>query len=59
MRLLGLRLPLWLFPNSQAYKTIENGRYKFYVGFSLPGIGTFLSYSGSLSEVPTPHPVKP
>jgi len=59
MRLFGLRIPLWMFPNSKAYKTIENGLYKFYVGFSLPGIGTFLSYSGSLSEVPRQHSVNP
>ena len=49
MRVHGFPLPLWLFPNSQAFKTIEDGRYKFYVGFSLPFMGTFLAYSGSLS----------
>jgi hypothetical protein len=49
IRILGLRMPLWLFPNSKAFKMIEDGRYKFYVGFSLPWIGTLLSYSGSLS----------
>ncbi len=51
MRLFGLRLPLWLFPNSKAFKTIEQGRYKFYVGFSIPWLGTVLSYGGTLSLV--------
>lgn len=46
-----LRLPLFLFPKSKAYKTIEKGKYRFYVGFSLPILGTFLSYSGLL-EIP-------
>lgn len=48
MRLFGIRLPLWLFPNSQAFKRIEDGRYRFYVGFTLPWLGTILSYSGAL-----------
>lgn len=48
MRWLGCRLPLWLFPNSRAFKTVENGRYVFYVGFSLPWLGKVLSYSGTL-----------
>jgi hypothetical protein len=51
IRIFGLLLPLWLFPNSKAFKAIEDDRYKFYVGFSLPLIGTFLAYSGSLSQV--------
>jgi hypothetical protein len=51
MRVLGLRLPLWLFPNSIAFKTVEAGRYRFYVGFSLPLLGTVLSYGGLLSAV--------
>ena len=51
MRLFGRRLPLWLFPNSKAFKPIEQGRYKFYVAFSLPWFGTVLSYSGLLSLV--------
>ena len=48
IRIFGLRLPLWLFPNSKAFKTIENDQYKFYVGFSLPRIGILLAYSGLL-----------
>lgn len=49
MRLMGWRMPLWLFPNSRAFKTVEEGRYKFFVAFSLPGFGVVLSYSGCLS----------
>ena len=48
LRFQGWPLPLWLFPQSQAYKQIEEGRYRFYVGFSLPLLGTILSYSGLL-----------
>ena len=51
MRLFGWRLPLWLFPNSSAFKTIKQGQYKFHVGFSLPYFGTVLSYSGALSPI--------
>lgn len=51
MRLFSIRLPLWLFPNSEAFKRIEHGRYRFHVGFSLPWFGTILSYSGSLHPV--------
>ncbi len=53
IRVWGWRLPLWLFPNSKAFKTIEAGRYRFYVGFSLPWLGTILSYGGLLSAVAT------
>ena len=51
MRVFGLRLPLWLFPNSIAFKAVEAGRYRFYVGFSLPWLGTVLSYGGLLEGV--------
>lgn len=47
-RALGLKIPDWLFPKTSAYKTIENGAYRFYVGLSLPVLGTLLSYSGLL-----------
>lgn len=52
LRCRGWPLPLWLFPHSQAYKQIEDGRYRFYVGFSLPLLGTILSYSGLLELAP-------
>ncbi len=49
MKLGWLRLPMFLFPNSTAYKTIESGRYRFHVGFALPFLGTILSYGGLLT----------
>lgn len=49
MKVRGLRLPLWLFPHSTAFKTIEGDKYRFYVGFSLPFFGTILSYGGLLT----------
>ena len=47
-RFQGIPFPVWLFPHSKAYKTVEDGRYRFYVGFSLPVLGELLSYSGLL-----------
>jgi hypothetical protein len=44
----GIRLPLFLFPASQAFKKIENDKYRFFVGFSLPVLGQILSYGGLL-----------
>ena len=48
-RMLGLKLPKWLFPKSEAYKYIENGKYRFYVAFSIPIIGKLVSYTGLLN----------
>ncbi|MCO7223361.1 DUF4166 domain-containing protein [Pleionea sp. CnH1-48] len=48
IRAFGLPLPLWLFPQSKAYKRIENGGYRFFVGFRMPLVGELLSYSGLL-----------
>jgi hypothetical protein len=48
----GVRLPLWCFPRSHAFKRVENGRYRFSVSFSLPLWGTVLSYGGLLEAVP-------
>jgi hypothetical protein len=45
----GVRMPLWLLPKTTAFKRVEGGRYRFYVGFSLPLLGTVLSYGGLLS----------
>ncbi len=50
--LYGIPLPVKLFPQSQAYKCIEDGRYRFYVGFIMPGLGLLLSYSGLLELAP-------
>jgi hypothetical protein len=47
-RVRGLRLPVWLFPGSQAYKFIEAGDYRFYVAFHLPLLGKLVSYGGVL-----------
>ncbi len=49
MRLLGIPLPLWLFPHTKAYKKIEGDKYRFYVGSSLPVINAIFSYSGLLT----------
>ena len=48
MWLHGVRMPLWLLPRTTAYKRIEGGRYRFQVAFSLPLLGTVLSYGGLL-----------
>lgn len=47
-KFLGVPLPVWLFPQSKAYKRIENGQYRFFVGFHAPLFGHLLSYSGLL-----------
>jgi len=44
----GIKIPLWLFPKTNAYKIIEDDSYRFYVGFSVPLLGEVLSYSGLL-----------
>lgn len=48
----GLPLPLFLFPDSVAYKKVIEGRYHFHVGFSMPWIGNLFSYEGSLDFEP-------
>ena len=45
---LGFPIPRWLIPKTNAYKIIENGKYRFHVEFSLPIIGTLVSYQGLL-----------
>lgn len=52
VRLHGVRVPLWLIPRSSAYKRIEDDRYRFFVGFSLPMLGEVFSYSGLLEARP-------
>ena len=47
-RMHGVRVPLWLMPRSNAYKRIEEGRYRFHVAFSLPILGDVLTYGGLL-----------
>lgn len=46
--LLGLPIPRFLIPKTNAYKIIENGMYRFHVEFSLPIIGSLVSYQGLL-----------
>jgi len=46
---LGLPIPRWLIPNTNAYKIIENDKYRFHVEFSLPIIGSLVSYRGLLN----------
>ncbi len=48
VRFRGIPVPRWLFPRTEAYKRIEDGRYRFYVGVSLPWLGLLFSYSGLL-----------
>lgn len=48
----GIRLPMTLFPASEAYKRIVDGRYEFSVQFSLPGFGKLLGYRGRLRARP-------
>lgn len=49
----GIPLPLWLLPKSDAYKLIEDNRYRFSVTFTLPLIGTLVSYRGLLDAEST------
>ena len=46
---LSIPLPAKMFPESEAYKRIEDGKYRFYVGFKLWFFGELLSYGGLLS----------
>jgi hypothetical protein len=55
-RVRGVQVPLWLMPRVKAFKTIQDGRYQFYVGISLPVLGTVLSYSGLLSPATSSEP---
>lgn len=48
MSVFGLPLPSFLLPRSSAYKVIENGGYRFFVGITWLGLGSVLSYSGLL-----------
>jgi hypothetical protein len=43
-----LPVPAWLLPRSDAYKRIEQGRYRFAVSFALPLFGELLAYEGLL-----------
>ena len=47
--MLGLRLPLWLAPQSHAREFDEDGRFNFDVDISLPFIGPVVRYRGYLA----------
>ena len=49
--LMGIPVPLRLFPASHASKQIENGQYRFQVAFSMPVLGRLLEYGGLLTPV--------
>lgn len=49
----GVKVPLFLFPRTEAYKRIEDDeRYRFAVAFSLFPFGELLRYEGALDAVP-------
>lgn len=59
VHLRGLRLPLFLFPRTDACKRIEPGaspgegeRYRFAVAFSMFPFGELLRYEGALHAIP-------
>lgn len=51
VRAFGLPVPLWSLPRQDAGKRIVDGRYRFFVAFSLPVLGTVLSYGGDLTPM--------
>lgn len=53
--LYGIRLPRALFPQSIAYKRIEDGRYRFQVAFTMPVLGVVLAYGGLLDKQNAPR----
>ncbi|WKB52816.1 DUF4166 domain-containing protein [Eleftheria terrae] len=51
-RLGPLPLPRWLMPRVHAGKLVVDGRYQFFVRFSMPGLGLLLQYAGQLDAMP-------
>ena len=49
--LFGCPIPLWLIPNTDAYKVIEDDKYRFHVSFSHPLFGVLVKYEGILDAV--------
>lgn len=45
-----LPVPRWGLPRSEAGKIVVDGRYRFFVAFSLPLLGRLLCYGGDLSR---------
>ena len=50
IKLMGVDMPRFLFPKSNAYKRVNNGKYEFSVTLTSTLFGTLLSYSGLLTE---------
>ncbi len=48
IRLFKLPVPKCWLPKTTAYKKIDNGKYRFFVAFSLPVIGELVCYQGDL-----------
>jgi hypothetical protein len=54
---LGVALPMWLGPTSQAHEAVENGRFTFHVEIGHPLAGMVVRYRGWLEPDPsTPSP---
>ena len=48
----GVRLPLVLFPQSAAYRCVEDGRYRFRMTFTMPLLGSVLACGGCRKASP-------
>jgi hypothetical protein len=48
--ILGLRLPLWLAPQSNSYEFETDGTFRFHVDISLPLVGLVVRYEGFFDE---------
>lgn len=46
--LFSVPIPLFFIPKSNAFKVIEDGKYRFQVSFTLPLLGSLVSYKGLL-----------
>lgn len=53
--LYGVPIPVWFIPKTNAFKTIENGKYRFGVAFTYPLLGNLVSYSGVLEAQYSDH----
>lgn len=51
-RVRGIAVPLWLMPQTRAFKRIEDGRYRFEVTIAQWPFGELLRYGGLLDVVP-------
>lgn len=45
----GVALPMWLCPRSQAYESVEDGRFAFHVEITHPMMGLVVRYKGWLA----------